>query len=284
MLPSFVDSAYKRYKNDTSIFVRWLSENGKKCGYDVKTIEQEGHSAPAPAAVKSTRLKGKARKEAKKEQARPPASSKSVEDEAEKPSAYSLVSPKDLVPLATAIATSTKPLITVPADIIRAGLRAVSARKRATAHFVSKTADIETAKSNDGHSYFTSVMEKVILTLQPRFAASFGGGTESDLKSSSTETSFESLANRFSALEVEEPSEQRASEPPSPAPKVAQRAYALEPPKEKKLVEEEMMFAIFCLLEDLQQLRHYVNTMWLDYRIGAVDLITASVTTNVAFQ
>jgi hypothetical protein len=38
------------------------------------------------------------------------------------------------------------------------------------------------------------------------------------------------------------------------------------------------------MLGDLWQLRRFVGSLWLDYKNGKVDLITASVTTNVAFQ
>jgi hypothetical protein len=58
MLPGFLESTYKKYKNDTSVFIKWLCENGSKCGYVIGTVKDE-----TPA--KATRLKGKARKKAK---------------------------------------------------------------------------------------------------------------------------------------------------------------------------------------------------------------------------
>ncbi len=36
MLPGFLESTYKRYKSDTSIFIKWLSENAKLCGIFTK--------------------------------------------------------------------------------------------------------------------------------------------------------------------------------------------------------------------------------------------------------
>jgi hypothetical protein len=58
MLPAFLESTYRRYKNDTSVFVKWLYETGSKCGYVVSTAKDE-------TPVKAARLKGKARKKAK---------------------------------------------------------------------------------------------------------------------------------------------------------------------------------------------------------------------------
>ena len=63
MLPSFLESTYKRYKNDTSIFVEWLLDNGTKC---VHTVAIKPTSVTPVVSVKSARLKGKARKEAQK--------------------------------------------------------------------------------------------------------------------------------------------------------------------------------------------------------------------------
>ncbi len=61
MLPSFLESTYKKYKNDTSIFVKWLCEAGSKCGYAISIVK----TAKQEPAAKAPRLKGKARKEAK---------------------------------------------------------------------------------------------------------------------------------------------------------------------------------------------------------------------------
>jgi len=60
MLPGFLDSTYKRYKNDTSVFLKWLCDSGSKCGYQLSEpskVKNEPGKAP--------RLKGKARKQAK---------------------------------------------------------------------------------------------------------------------------------------------------------------------------------------------------------------------------
>jgi hypothetical protein len=173
MLPSFLDSTYKRYKTDTSTFVRWLSETAQKCGYT--SIAVEVKSIATPAAAKSARLKGKARKDAKKAEQSNLSTPSPAFNGAENPKDYCIVDLKELMPLATAIVNSKKPSFTVPSEIIRAHLRAVSARKRCTSYFTSKTADSETAKSNYGHAYFTSLMEEAIRTLQLLFAKSVGG-------------------------------------------------------------------------------------------------------------
>jgi hypothetical protein len=60
MLPGFLVSTYRKYKEDTSIFTKWLCDNGAKCGYHLtKSTQNETPTKTAP------RLKGKARKQAK---------------------------------------------------------------------------------------------------------------------------------------------------------------------------------------------------------------------------
>jgi hypothetical protein len=109
MLPSFLDSTYKRYKTDTSTFVKWLFENGTRCGYTPSSQGPPKLEDAATEPAKAPRLKGKARKQSKQAVATgtTPVQKTRTED-------HKLVAPKDLLPLARAIVESTSPLITVP--------------------------------------------------------------------------------------------------------------------------------------------------------------------------
>jgi len=72
MLPVFVQSGYKRYKKDTSIFIKWLVETAKECGYEMQDVKKK--TAP-------------------------------------KSQSWRIVPLKDIIPLAEAIARSESPLI-----------------------------------------------------------------------------------------------------------------------------------------------------------------------------
>ncbi|KAG4433195.1 hypothetical protein IFR05_011330 [Cadophora sp. M221] len=273
MLSGVLDSNYKRYKTDTSIFIKWLSDNGTKCGYKVtKPSAQVPSSEP-----KAPRLKGKARKEAKKAAAPSPAPGGSSPTASTASPKNFIINTSELLPLANAIVASKEP-VEVPADIIRAGLRAISARKRSAAFFgrSTKDQDEETMADNQSHSYFISLMEKVLSTLQPCFAVF--AGAES-IEASSSENILETLENRFASLEVEEPVEPKTG----PAPKAELPIYELQASKEANK-DEENLFLVFCLFDDLARLRSYVMDVWEQFKQGKVDLITASVVTNTAFQ
>ncbi|CZR66882.1 uncharacterized protein PAC_16783 [Phialocephala subalpina] len=277
MLPAFLDSTYKRYKHDTSKFIKWLFENGQKCGYKTPV---SGAAKPQQEQVPAAkpRLKGKARKEAKQAAKATP----SADPNDGRPAAeHRLVPPKELLPLAKAIVNSK--MVTIPSDIIRSGLSAISARKRCTNYFKSKTTpeDIKTAQSNSEHSYFISLMEEVIMTLQPCFATSAGASTH---KAEAKSVSIEDLENRFASLEVEEPQEDNVPAEPSPSTNSLEVVYDVEPPKTEKDIASEKLFALFCLFDDLQCLRTFIREQWVEFAVGKSSLITVSVVTNAALQ
>ena len=126
-------------------------------------------------------------------------------------------------------------------------------------------------------------MEDVLLALQPRFAVSTGSANE-DVQASDTSKSasdrLETLENRFATLDVEMPAEQLDEETLSTPTKPV---YKLEP-ETKADIDEDRLFAMFCLFDDLARLRHFLLDLWMDYLLDKNDLITTAVTTNTAFQ
>jgi hypothetical protein len=129
-------------------------------------------------------------------------------------------------------------------------------------------------------------MEEVIMALQPCFALSAGADKTEAASKKTTGYTIEDLENRFAALEVEELTEPtELSEDAQPAtPGAPEPIYQLETPKDKANAEAEKLFALFCLFDDLQNLRKFLVELWTGYGASRVDLITASVTTNAAFQ
>jgi len=109
--------------------------------------------------------------------------------------------------------------------------------------------------ANDGHLYIM-----VLLTLQPRFAVSAGSSAgQPEPKPSINDTT--GLKNYFAVLEVEDivDVDDRAPAPSSAQP--SKPAYALESPKSEDHIQEEKLFAIFCLFDDLERIRAF----WPNY-------------------
>lgn len=115
MLPDVLFSSYRRYKADTDRSTTWLAETAQACGYDTP----QKH---AP----SSRMKGKARKQAKAAaatSASPPTITR-----------YR-VELKDFPLLAQRVAAFKEPRIQVPLAIVQAAQKAIAARKRCTSWF-----------------------------------------------------------------------------------------------------------------------------------------------------
>lgn len=49
-------------------------------------------------------------------------------------------------------------------------------------------------------------------------------------------------------------------------------------------MQQEMFFAAYCLFADLNQIRTYIQGLWTSYKVGKLDLFSASVITNTAIE
>jgi hypothetical protein len=277
MLPAFLGDSYKRYKDDTSTFIRWLVENARSCGYNFN--ESTANSSPE-AAKAGGRLKGKARKLSK--QGTGTGSTSNSKPPADKQKTY-VVDSSELVNLAHTISNSKKTLITMPPEIVRAGMRAVSARKKCTAYFESITkddSDDEKVRGNESHAYFTKLMEDVLRILQPHFTSFTTPNNTNEQTSGSL---LQDLQNRFAQLELEEP-EEIDDETIVEAPISNQLAVYELKATDQNAVAEEKAFAYYCLFSDLEKLRSHLKAVWTDYKAERTDIITAAVVTNTAFQ
>ncbi|MCJ1287916.1 hypothetical protein MMC26_007268 [Xylographa opegraphella] len=278
MLPDFLESSYKRYKAHTTVFTTWLAETAARCGF------VSSHRSTNPVHPPSTRLKGKARKEAQAAANSTKASSSKQTATHGIPSLKYIVPIADLTAQAQTIVNSTRPKIQVPQHIIDAAERAIATRRRFTSWF-RKSADKVGVQEADNkkHSHFANVLEDILKALEPCFPPATPQSEA--LAESKDEISW---ANRFELLAVDqmpitEPSTECARpETTSELPHSAKVVYEIDTSEEDSV--EERIFATYCLFEDLKQLRQFLTELWTDYHSGKVDLMTASVTTNTAFD
>lgn len=172
MLPGFLTSSYQRYKEDTDVFMTWLSQSTRACGYQppnkptVATAATVAAAAPTPspaapsatATPKGPRLKGKERKlakEAAKEKEKPPTPSPNKDE----PSTVKYtVSTHEILIQATVIVGSEKRVF-MPRDVQKVACRAIQARQRCSDWF--EQVGMENDGSVEGHNYFIQVLRKV---------------------------------------------------------------------------------------------------------------------------
>ena len=279
-LPDFLFDSHKRYKADTNRVVAWLAETAQKCGHALD---------PQPTTSKPTgsgRLKGKARKEAKKTTT---GSVLSTPDSA--PIVPYTITTRDFATMAERIAKQ-KPPVKIPQIILTLLRSAISLRKRCSDWFLSK-AGHEAAK-NITHSHFIQVLENVLLNLQPNSSPESAESpsitmVDSKVVASShtpdNESQLDNMTNIFDILNVEE-TELNETDERAPTTKIPEESKTTVPPRryEVETDDEEIYFALYCFFDDLDRLRDFILDLWIDYKSGDLDLVTASVTTNMAFQ
>jgi hypothetical protein len=251
-LPDFLFDSHKRYKADTNRVAAWLAETAQKCGYVLKSQSSSG-SAPTGGG------RGKSK-----------AGERTVPtNEAMKPG-YTIRT-QELITMAEVIA-ARKPPIKTPSVVIQLLHSAITLRTRCTQWFSSQASDH--AVKNAAHYHFITVLEKILQILQPASSTSF---------SNDTDTEVDTLTNIFDVLDIEE------SEMTEIASPVAEKNIDVKnhiPPRRYAVESDdgEVYFAIYCFFDDLNIMRHFLQSIWEDYKNGNENLITASVTTNMAFQ
>ena len=94
------------------------------------------------------------------------------------------------------------------------------------------------------------------------------------------------MTNIFDVLNIEESELNETAEASSPPEIPGTLPVTTAPPRryEVETDDEEIYFALYCFFDDLDRLRDFILDLWIDYKNRDLDLITASVTTNMAFQ
>jgi hypothetical protein len=243
------------------------------CGY---TLEGQPTARPSGG-----RLKGKARKEARRAGARLTISSNS------------------LPAMAQLIADQTPP-IQVPSSILGLLNSAITLRKRCSGWFKTKTTREDLLHQRlDGHAHFISVLERVRQILKPNSDPDTTESAREDIQHDSTahtEPAAESTSAQTNPYDLlyldDDASEDSVTTSETPVPDLNTARLQHTPSPQRKVTyeldnhnsDEETYFALFCFFDDLNQLRDFLCQLWSDYKIGKVDLITVSVTTNTAID
>ncbi|KAL9003821.1 MAG: hypothetical protein Q9188_003322 [Gyalolechia gomerana] len=285
MLPDFLQSNFKRYKQDTDTVATWLAVKARQHGYPVDQLS--GTDSAKPSAT-SKRLKGKARKQAKEAASQPgraPAA-----DVFSAKSRYT-IKIKDFVALAEFIAGYTNPIVQVPVELVKALNRAIDLRAQHNdwSRQTKAEEDQEARVAADAtHSYFLGVLDRVREVLKPRMPAETGNeslpqfveGTR--VPGSLEAEDLEDFTNVFDMLDLEEPSQAFLDAPgvshKPKAEKPAEGLYEAETDQSR----EEKYLASHCLFQDVRNIRSFIRQLWINYKEHQLSLVSVSVATNTA--
>ncbi|KAF2649112.1 hypothetical protein K491DRAFT_721960 [Lophiostoma macrostomum CBS 122681] len=269
-------SIYQQYKHDTNVVASWLATTAKAAGYKTPVV---GPASSTSSAKASARPKGKARKQAKANNAGQ-ATTTAVADEPAKPK-Y-VIAIKDFVPLAEHIATLKSAAVKVPGYFSVALERVIWARSSFSSKLAQAGKKVNGA-SDVRHSSFVSVLQKVRKTLSPLLDAdAFNVASLRDAISDVSGVARKGpLNNLFEVLEVYEPSAAFVDAPDMTPPTPAETEYTVEAEEDSLF---EALFAMTALMDDLTRLRGEISELWADYNSGKRDLAAVSIASHAAID
>ncbi|KAK6526597.1 hypothetical protein TWF694_005179 [Orbilia ellipsospora] len=262
MLPEYLKSSYHRYKTDTEKFTFWLVRTAAQLGVFVGDESNGTQKNP---------------KNAKTE---PP---KQI---------LSMAKYRELVN--TVVGNG----ISLPKSIEAFLRRAILIRKRCAVVFQKTSTDDD---CNSRHQHFIDVMEDAhrrLSTVERK---------PDQNKTADKEITVGDSSNRFKILTPSSSSQKEKSNQLSPSisktkplaksksnkTSGSNKSSTSSKPKSQPILEfkieneydkdiSEPFFIVYCLLLDLNRIRDYIKELWVEYKDGKLDAMTAGVTTNVA--
>ncbi|KAK4539781.1 hypothetical protein LTR36_010369 [Oleoguttula mirabilis] len=264
MAPKALLGRYKLYKAGTTRLVQWLASSASQC-CDLKSIVK---SLGSGLRAKPTKPKKTKRPETPVE-----------------------IRTQELVKLAEAIASSHFS-IDVPERIIEIVQDVIAGREECAEWYAAQALQDggELEKENESHRYFIMVLKRIKDLLCDARArrpgvVPTGSSAKASTKQRTQVAKSDELSNLFDCLELEEPSSTPLGEHApvlssgnqSPSVRTSTK-FQLE-----KDNDDDLAFATWCFLQDLNDVRCYVRETWLEYSRGDISFLAASSITDTAF-
>ncbi|KAL8734027.1 MAG: hypothetical protein Q9166_001788 [cf. Caloplaca sp. 2 TL-2023] len=246
MLPDFLQSNFKTYKEDTNTIAIWLAVKAKQCGYSADLLYN-----PSSQSAQPQRLKGKARKEAKEAQRN---------------------------------GSTQKPVVQVPPPLVKALNRAIELRSLHNDWSRKQQSSIESDQAHSYFLGILERTREILRPRMPAVDHSISKpfASLSIATGSSGPESCQQSANIFDHLKLEESSQEFLDAPEmvqivaaDPTSESRYEAETVQSPEEKYL-------ATHCLFQDIRNIRNFLRSLWTNYKDHNIDLIAASLTTNTA--
>ena len=124
--------SYQQYKKDTSVFIAWLTQAARACGYITRASRLPNDQSDAHTPTTATRF------------------------------GYPI---REILAQAEVVSVSGSPKLRAPDNILKLARRAIATRKQVTAKFSASSSN---AGANESHRFFTGVLEEAVEMLQRR--------------------------------------------------------------------------------------------------------------------
>ena len=177
------------------------------------------------------------------------------------------ISPKEFIRLAKGIAASTHPTIRLPETLALVIRETIHMRNQTSDLYLddAKRSKSKAAMSpNDGHRHFTAVLENVLSILE----------AQSTKQSTQTNTSsFIRSRDIITALELDGRRYQNSED--------TKLTVQIEHSQGES--DFDKIFCIHTFFKDMNAIREFISPLWEKYACGELDLMSVSVTTDLAF-
>ncbi|KAK3947403.1 hypothetical protein QBC32DRAFT_365795 [Pseudoneurospora amorphoporcata] len=272
-MPTKLIGIYAKYKEDTNIIASWLASCARLCGYPTEKLTRGSWDldSSTEATKPSGHQKGKARQQATQAStstATPPTQAKPY-----------ILAVADFVPLADFIVRSTKPTISISPAVVSILDRAISARSN-FGRLLGMQQDIELDTESDStHKHFVGILEKVRKILVSKMLSSSSTTDKVEV--------FEDLSNRFSGLEIQQPSQNADNAEPRRQLAAEMDDYVATKDTTGYIAEEPSSFsdalAAYCMLiHDIKTIRETIKHIWTGVRNGTIDYAAAAIAADAA--
>ena len=174
-----------------------------------------------------------------------------------------------------------KPARKIPAHILELASNVIKDRETCS-EWYSKRSSLNHDQQYQSHQYFIDTLRKVYRILEKLEVRDKPSGAKTALHTGIVDNgSHVFLANKYAQLVVEQPSEvasEYVSEPIAKPARDTAPATTLE-----KEGRDDKELALWCFLEDVHDLRSFVQQAWSEYRAGEISFFVATSVTDVAF-
>ncbi|KAL2071993.1 hypothetical protein VTL71DRAFT_11336 [Oculimacula yallundae] len=283
MASKYVPGTYNIYKAGTTRVLQWLYNSALQCGYGVEQTDDENKKGDDMA----TRPKKKSKSKLKPRKGKGSKAKGSGKARSGKPNTDDDFSPvqvgvNEFVILAETIA-SPKPKVKIPLWVTSMIEQVITGRKKSARWFSRQAGDTTSndfEESNQSYQHFIEVLEKVLallVNLQEPGSARPAGKVDP----SGQEDPLENFTNMFATLEVEPDTEHTMTEPEVSLPEARKTRNVVF---EEERSMDETLWLIYCFFEDFNNTREHLKDLWTTYKCGKIDLTTAALSTNTAFE
>ncbi|KAK3628578.1 hypothetical protein LTR56_018521 [Elasticomyces elasticus] len=189
------------------------------------------------------------------------------------------------------VITDSDPPVQVPAALIQVLDDVIAGREECASWYAAQAIDDATklAAQNETHAHFIGILKEVreLLRKNAEQATEAPRVVKKSKKNKKANSTIERVANFFDHLDLEEPSASPLGDGPPPPYVEGQDA---SPPDrftdakfEMENTGESDAFALWCYLQDLNDIRSSIKSTWRAYAKGEITLDVAGMVTEVAF-